>query len=208
MRQFKVVLLLALLTGITHALAQSDSGAGKTILVVDRGNIQRSVVAEVVLQKVIEKRGLGEKYRVISRGMQGTPAIPEIPPHNNLKFYTAANGSAGMEWENAERTLRELGLTDDLVKHRATVLSRSDLEKAAIVMALDTPTISDPKYGINVQFPGFSEKVMLFTELTGCNEGIADGAGANDANRHRQLILDIDRIAREGFDNLVSRIEK
>jgi|WetSurMetagenome_2_1015567.scaffolds.fasta_scaffold00950_2 protein-tyrosine-phosphatase len=205
------LLLLALVftLGAVASNAQAQPAAtSKTILVVDRGNIQRSVVAQLVLQRIIKERGLELRYRVISRGMQGTPASPEIPMHNNLRFYSAVNGSAGMEWENSEPTLRELGLLQDFTKHKATVLSRKDLEEAALVISLDTPTVSDPIYGIEAQFKEFRGKVMLFTELVGSGVGIADGYGSSDPNRHRQLILDVERIARQGFDELMRRLNR
>ena len=189
--------------------AQTQPAASsKTILVVDRGNIQRSVVAQLVFQRIIKERGLEQRYRVISRGMQGTPASPEIPMHNNLRFYSAANGSAGMEWEHSEPTLQELGLLADFTQHKATVLTRKDLEEATLVISMDTPTVSDPTYGIEAQFKEFRAKVMLFTELVGSGAGIADGYGSSDPKRHRQLILDVDRIARQGFDELLRRVNK
>jgi protein-tyrosine-phosphatase len=163
-----VLLFLALVCTLVavEVNAQTQPAASsKTILVVDRGNIQRSVVAHLVFQRIIKERGLEQRYRVISRGMQATPASPEIPMHSNLRFYSAVNGSAGMEWENSEPTLRELGLLADFMKHKATVLSRKDLEEAALVVSMDTPTASDPTYGIEAQFKEFRGKVILFTEL-------------------------------------------
>lgn len=50
-----------------------------------------------MFQRLIVEGGLEQRYRVIFGRMQGTPASPEIPMHNNLRFYSAANGSAGME---------------------------------------------------------------------------------------------------------------
>jgi protein-tyrosine-phosphatase len=206
-----VLLLLALVCTLVAVKVNAQTqppATSETILVVDRGNIQRSVVAQLVFQRIIKERGLEQRYRVISRGMQGAPASPEIPMHNNLRFYSAANGSAGMEWENSEPTLRELGLLEEFTKHKATVLNRKDLEEAILVISLDTPTVSDPTYGIEAQFKEFKGKVMLFTEMVGSGAGIADGYGSSDPKRHRQLILDVDRIARQGFDELLRRVSR
>lgn len=41
----------------------------KLILVVCSGNMQRSVIAEQCINKVLKKRGLDDRYFVISRGI-------------------------------------------------------------------------------------------------------------------------------------------
>jgi protein-tyrosine-phosphatase len=200
-----VASFLGCVLGLSCVQAQETATKVKSILIVDRGNIQRSVVAELLLRRLLKERGLEAQYTVFSRGLQGTPASPEVPVHNNLKYYNKTT-SPGMEWENSLPTLQELGVADDLQKHKATVLSQKDLEKAALVLAMDSPTLSDPSWGISAQFPAYSKKSILFTELVGSSAGIADGYGAADSNRHRQVILDIDRILRRGLDDLIKRV--
>lgn len=73
---------------------------------------------------------------------------------------------------------------------------------------MDVSTVADPTYGMEAQYREFRGKVMLFTELVGLGAGIADGYGSSDPRRHRQLILDIDRIACQGFDEVVRRTNR
>ena len=199
--------ILASLVLIGGAQAQEASSAVKSVLFVDRGNIQRSVVAELILQKMLKARNLGTEYKVVSRGLQGTPASPVLPAHNNLKYYNKST-SAGMEWENSLPTLQELGIAEEFEKHAATVLTKDDLEKATLVLSMDSLTLTDPTWGIAAQFPAYSAKAMLFTELVGSSAGISDGYGATDSNRHRQLILDINKTLQQGFEQLMRRLNK
>jgi len=185
-----------------------DSGSEKhTILFVCAGNIQRSVVAEMLLRKMINARGLEKTYEVMSsRGLSGTPATPTVPLHNNLKFYNESNGRN--EWEHSLPTLQELGIAEDLQEHRSTTVSRNDLERADLVIAMDNDIMSHPDRGLLSQFPMYRDKTILFTELVGSHSGISDAAGTEDNGKHRRTILMINRILHDGLNVLISRFEE
>lgn len=191
---------------LTESAAQ-DSSTKKHILVVCRGNIQRSVVAELCLRKIIKEKKLENAYEVMpSRGMMGTSASPMLPSHNNLKFYNKNNGRN--EWENSLPTLQELGIAEELKKHRSTRVTRGDLETADLVIAMDKKVLSNPTWGLIAQFPIYQDKIILFTELVGSKSGISDAAEAKDTGRHRRTILEINRIVQEGLEEMIKRLEK
>lgn len=187
-------------------LLASDSSEGKkTILFVCRGNIQRSVVAEMCLKKIIAEKNLQHQYEVISRGMMGTPKLPVLPGHNNLKYYNENNGRD--EWEHSLPTLQELGIENELQKHRSTVVNKDVLDRASLVISMDNKCLSHPTWGLNTQFPGYGNKIMLFTELVGSSEGMTDAADAKDKTRHRKLILKINSILRQGIDKILMKLD-
>ncbi len=191
---------------LTESAAQDSSTKKQTILVVCRGNIQRSVVAGLLFRKIIKEQKLENSYDVISRGMMGTPGYPQAPTHNNLKFYNKNNGRN--EWENSLPTLQELGIAEELQKNKSTAVTKGDLETADLVIAMDKKVLSNSTWGLISQFPKYRDKIILFTELVGSKAGISDAAGAKDSGRHRRLILEINRIVQEGFEDVVKRLEK
>ncbi len=68
----------------------------KTILIVCKGNIYRSVIAELCMQKEIKKIGKEDTISVVSRSLQGTMGLP-LPKHLNLQWcppYPIMNKSA------------------------------------------------------------------------------------------------------------------
>ncbi len=178
----------------------------KHILIVDMGNIMRSVIAEELIKRKLKADGLSDRFSVSSRGLQGTPATPVTPSHGNLSFYNAANGSNA--WESSQPALQKLGIEEAFKEHRSTVVSVADLEQAAIIIVTDAKVMENPEYGLHVQFPGFGGKMILITELVGSSEGIADAyqAGAS-GNKYESTVYKVANVVEKGYKNLLERIE-
>ena len=51
----------------------------KHILIVDMGNIMRSVIAEQLIERKLMEDELSDRFSVSSHGLQGTPATPVGP---------------------------------------------------------------------------------------------------------------------------------
>ncbi len=178
----------------------------KHILIVDMGNIMRSVIAEELIKRKLKEDGLSSRFSVSSRGLQGTPATPVTPSHGNLSFYNEANGSNA--WESSQPALLELGIEEAFKEHRSTVVSAADLEQAAIIIVTDAKVMENPEYGLHVQFPGFDGKMILITELVGSSEGIADAyqAGAS-GNKYESTVYKVANVVEKGYKNLLERIK-
>ena len=196
------------ITAVAGVLAAGAlaADAKKTILIVDMGNIMRSVIAEQLIARKIADDGLSESYAVESRGIQGTPASPQVPSHASLYFYNAANGSNA--WESSEPALSELGLVDSFREHKATVVSEKDLEAAAIVIVTDEKVLNDETYGLNVQFPGHNDKMVLITELVGSGDGIADAyQDGAEGNKYAATVREVADVIERGYGALIERIK-
>ena len=100
----------------------------RLILVVCHGNIHRSVVAEIYIRKNLRELGLEEKFRVASRGLQGScqTAMPKFP---NLRQYS-------LEWGNAEPSLRDLEIEIPETQI-ATPIDESVASEASLILAMD-----------------------------------------------------------------------
>lgn len=199
--------LFAAVVAVATAMTANAAFAAdqKTILIVDMGNIMRSVIAEELIARKIGADGLSEEFAVESRGIQGTPASPVVPSHASLASYNEANGSNA--WEGSLPALEKLDLVDAFKKHKATVVSENDLKKASIVIVTDDTIRNDPAYGLNVQFPGYDDKMLVITELTGSSEGIADAyQEGSGGNKYEQTVYSVANTIDKGYANLMERL--
>lgn len=187
--------------------APAFAGEGKkNILIVDMGNIMRSVIAEELIRRKLAKDGLSDSISISSRGLQGTPATPVAPMHGNLSFYNEVNGSNA--WESSQPALAKLGIEEAFKEHRSTVVSVADLEQAVIIIVTDAKVMENPEYGLYKQFPGFEDKMILITELVGSSEGIADAYQAGTSgNKYEKTVYKVANVVEAGYQNLLERIK-
>ena len=196
----KALVVAVLVSAIALPVLAADHK--KSILIVDMGNIMRSVIAQELIKRKLVADGLSDQYDVSSRGIQGTPASPVVPTHANLSYYNAANGSNA--WESSEPALNKLGIEEAFKKHKATVVSAADLDSADVVIVTDAKVMDDPKYGLKVQFPGYDKKMILITELIGSEEGIADAYQAGTGgNKYESTVYKVADIVERGYKNLL-----
>jgi len=201
---YKALAAIVLAVGVTGSAGAQDDA--KHIFIVDMGNIMRSVIAENLIERRLEEDGLADEFTVASRGLQGTPAIPVVPTHANLSYYNEANGSNA--WPQSKSALEELGLVEVFKEYKATVVSERDLEAAEIIIVTDEEVMDHPEHGLNAQFPGHDEKMILITELIGSQEGIADAYQAGtEGNKYAKTVHEVADVVERGYPNLLDRLK-
>jgi protein-tyrosine-phosphatase len=85
----------------------------------------------------------------------------------------------------------------------AAAVTAKDLEKADLVVALNRDVLSDSSWGLKTQFPDYRDKMILFTDIVGSDEGIADPIESKEnGNKYERVVLQIDDVLKRGFDNL------
>ncbi|MFH1890271.1 MAG: hypothetical protein ABIJ91_01750 [Candidatus Kuenenbacteria bacterium] len=166
----------------------------KLILVICRGNIQRSPIAERCIRQTLLKRGFSHKIIVTSRGIQGAFGIDK-PEGNNLQDYPA-------EWRASKPMLDKLGI--DLSDHIATPVDIDIIQKAKIIIIMDKKVL---EILIN-KFPEHRHKTKLFMELAGKKEDIQDCAGLSDTNLHARIIELIYQVVEKNADVLSEWIDE
>jgi len=153
----------------------------KVVLFVCKGNIHRSVVAEICLRQELEKLGLGEQYEVMSRGIQGCCGTVK-PIHANLMCYEK-------EWSLTRPILEKLGIRQtDISKHTAKQVTKSDIQNADIVYAMELAVLGKSESKLSnsllVQFPQYSSRMHFFGDIEGNGHELADCAGIESQEVH------------------------
>ncbi len=166
----------------------------KLILTVCKGNIHRSVIAALCIEKVLKTLYLESEYDVMSRGLQGS-AGTDIPRFSNLKFYPT-------EWSLTEPVLEEIGIEIPL-SQIATPVTKGIVSNASLILAMDQMVL----LSLINQFPNFGFKMRLFQELAGSVDDIIDCAGKTDPEVHRNVILTINSIAQNHIANILKLAE-
>ena len=169
----------------------------KIILVVCNGNIHRSVIAEYCLNRGLKKKGLSDKFIVVSRGLQGTLGT-KIPQGNNLRDYP-------LEWTLNSPILSELNI--DISKHCTTQIDVSIVEKASLILAMDCGVLMDRTNSLAKQFPKHAYKMRLFRELEGRPIDVLDCFGSSDVALYRQVIELINVISEKYIDVLLIYVQ-
>ena len=166
----------------------------RLILVVCHGNIHRSVVAEIYIRKNLRELGLEEKFRVASRGLQGScqTAMPKFP---NLRQYS-------LEWGNAEPSLRDLEI--EIPETQIAIpINEIVAKEASLILAMDQQVLSGfPKYCLVEQFPELSFKMKLFSEMAGDVADVPDCAGHTTTEVYRQANVAIHSTAKAGIQKM------
>lgn len=163
----------------------------KVILVVCRGNIARSPVAEFFINSEIKKRSLDSKIMVISRGTQGTLVDPQPVKFSNISFYDDL-------YAEAKPALDALKV--DLSAHVSKPVTREDVNMASVILAVDQKT----KNALLQLFPDMNQKVHMLTELTGNTEDFPDPENLNGKEKHLKIFTEIKEVITNGFEKLIS----
>ena len=125
----------------------------KLIVPVCRGNIARSPVAEIIIRREIEVRGLHDQYEVLSRGTQGVALDDKEPAKfRNITFYHD-------EYNDLQAWLDERNI--DLTSHTSTPIDINVAEHASIILAMDKRT----QQALLALFPDYAKKIHMFSEL-------------------------------------------
>ncbi|OGY45819.1 MAG: hypothetical protein A2744_00220 [Candidatus Buchananbacteria bacterium RIFCSPHIGHO2_01_FULL_44_11] len=177
----------------------------KLVLTVCSGNIQRSVIAQLCLSRELVNIGREAEFEVISRGIQGTMGTDD-PKFPNLRYYST-------EYGHTEPCLREIGI-EIPVDQKATVIDEEIVERASLILVMEDDvfhTKKTPKgelMSLVAQFPEHAYKMRLFMELVGKQKDVADCYGKDDADFHRQMVMDINEGARDGIRTMIRWVEE
>lgn len=169
--------------------------AQKIGLFVCKGNIHRSVIAEICFNRELKINRKSRRIVCISRGLQGTMGLA-APTGKNLRDYP-------MEWEASLPALKHFKI--HISKNRKWIpVDEEAIEQASVILAMDREVLfglsEDPTKCLTKMFPGHIDKMGLFTELAGAEENILDCGGKNDPGRHWNTIEQIDRISKRCFE--------
>lgn len=154
----------------------------KTILTVCKGNIHRSVIAALCIEKQLQKLGLASEYNVISRGLQGS-AGTDPPEHPNLMCYSN-------EWSLTAPVLEEIGI-EIPDNQTATPVTEEVVRNASFILVMEHRVLHGSPISLIKQFPAFGFKMMLFLGLAGSTDDIPDCYGSKAAELFREVALTI-----------------
>lgn len=170
----------------------------KLILIVCHGNMHRSVIAEQCINKALRQNGLDDAYHVLSRGTQGTGGEGS-PKYKNLRDYED-------EWKLTEPVLKEIGINIPSDK-KATPIDARIVEEAALILVMEKAVLLTSTNSLVRQFPSYSYKMKLFTELEDKTDDIADLYGQKDPAIVRREIMRIDTVVKNRINYLIELAE-
>ena len=153
----------------------------------------RSVSAEIITKRLLEKRGIADQYHVFSRGMQGFAGMP-APEFDNLTKYSEL-------YESSRPTLERLNI--DVSHHVSTPVSQEAIDQSDVVIAFDHFILDDYPNALSKSFPEARSKMHLFLELEGEKESIIDPGDAPDADYHKEVFERINRDLETHLDILL-----
>jgi protein-tyrosine-phosphatase len=166
----------------------------KLILVVCKGNIHRSVIAALCIEKMLKRLGRESEYETMSRGLQGSDGT-EPPRFSNLRAYAT-------EWLLTAPILEEIGIEIPL-SQVATFVTEGVANDASLILAMDQGVLCGLPHGLINQFPHFGFKMRLFQELSGSTNDIVDCAGKTEIQTYRDTILAINSIVQNNIVHLL-----
>mgnify|MGYP001616292081 CR=1 FL=1 len=170
----------------------------KLILAVCKGNIHRSVIAELCLRKVLQSSNFCDQYEVMSCGLQGSYGT-DPPLFSNLVHYP-------LEWSLTKPILEDLEI--EISSSRvATPVTREIADRSSIILAMNKKVLCGLSYSLVKQFPHLGFKMRLFKEIAGETDDIPDCAGKTEIEVYRNVILGINQIAQNHIGNLLKLLE-
>jgi protein-tyrosine-phosphatase len=164
------------------------------VVIVCYGNIQRSVIAELCLNRELKKAGYADLIHCVSRGLQGS-AGTALPQGENLYDYPE-------EFEASKPSLRMLEIYIPKTQKAAPIDSKM-VRKASLILAMDEKVLRELPTALHTQFPDYRDKMFLYSDLAFGHSEIDDCAGVIDQNAHARMIEQINSIARLGKNGLL-----
>lgn len=145
------------------------------ILVVCTGNTCRSPVGEALLRDRLQKRGLTD-WQVESAGT----------------WVQVIRGASRYSVE----VLAEQGL--DIRDHRAQMITRQHLQDADLVLCMESGHVE----ALRAEFPEYTGKTHLFSEMVGHSYSISDPFGQSKDAYYR-MVKDLTEVVDEGLDTVI-----
>jgi protein-tyrosine phosphatase len=167
----------------------------KLIVPVCRGNIARSPVAEIIIRRELEVRGLRDQYEVLSRGTQGVALDDKEPvKFHNITFYPD-------EYNDLRAWLDERKI--DLTSHTSTPIDINIAKHANVMLAMDKRT----RQALLALFPDYAQKIHMFSELMAEEKEIIDPDGVRGRQKQEQIFNEIESTINSGFSHLLALVD-
>lgn len=174
---------------------ENDGGSDtKLILTVCNGNIHRSVIAAVMIERALMKRGIHRQYRVESRGIAGS-AGTDAPLKRNIRGYP-------MEWSLTSKALATFDINMPEEK-QATPITRGIAEEASVILAMDRHVLEGRANSLRRQFPDLGAKIYIFTALAGRSDDIPDLFRSDDEQLYIRVVEDLHAIIENNLEVLL-----
>ncbi len=151
----------------------------KIVWVVCTANICRSPMVHALLDHKLAAANLSESVEVRSAGVFAPPNMP-------ASVY-------GVD------VIAGRGL--DLSRHRSTTLSVADVQGADLILVMEEAH----RRHIAYRAPQHAHKVMLFRQLVGENEDLADPYGL-EREAYEATLVQIEDVLRRGWDQLLASL--
>lgn len=145
------------------------------VLIVCTANICRSPVAEGLLRKELEQRGM-EGWTVASAGT----------------WVTQERGAS----RNSVLILAERGL--DISDHLARGVNAEILNEADLVLCME----SGHAEALRIEFPEAEDKIFMLSEMVGESYNIADPYG-EERPAYERMVNEVEELIGEGFWRIV-----
>lgn len=120
-----------------------------------------------------------------------TPA----PKYPNLYSYQKEYGLTS-PW------LEKIGI-EIPVDQWATPIDEATVERASLILVMETAVLRTKENSLMRQFPGHISKMRLFMELVGKKEDVPDCGESNVASLYQQVVTSINEVAKAGILNLI-----
>lgn len=167
-------------------------GHTKLILMVCRGNISRSPVAAIILQRKLAEHGLDGRYSVASRGTQGVaPDDLEPVKFPNITYY-------GDFYENSRGWLHKHAI--DLSSHTSRPIDHDIVRKASVIFVMDRRTLQ----ALAVLFPDEVHKTHLLAEIIAEHEEVIDPEEALERVKVEHILNSMEAMIATGLPTLLS----
>jgi protein-tyrosine-phosphatase len=163
----------------------------KRIVTVCMGNIERSVLAALFIQRELTKLNVADEYLVMSRGIQGMPGEPSAR-HKNLREYADI-------WPYAAEALTEFDI-EWPCDQESTPMTEDIAQQAAIIYAMDKVVAGK----LRSAFPEHHQKIKLFSKLADKESDVADPHDMKTAEGHSSVIREIEATVRKHITQIIS----
>jgi protein-tyrosine-phosphatase len=163
----------------------------KLILTVCKGNIERSVLAALCIERELAKLPDSETFAVESRGIHGMAGEP-LSQYPNLMLYEDV-------WPLAVPAFAKYGIKWPRDK-RSTPMTREAAIEASVIYAMDRKVLEK----LHAVFPALTHKIKLFGELTGNAVDVGDPYDMNTPEGHLSVVSFIDSTVRKHIRDVLT----
>lgn len=150
------------------------------ILFICTANLCRSPMASALMKEIVRDQSNAQDWIIESAGTWGNKGYPAV--------------------EEVQMVMKDRGI--DLSDHRSRIVTKEIIQTAGLILTME----KGHKEALRIEFPEYSDRIFLLSEMVGKNFEIDDPIGG-PIREYEQTARLLEKTLSQGFEKITQLVE-